>query len=78
MQVEDESLNTEPIQPSSPPTLDPSPCENIAMSEGPQMVVIAAGIFPDGFSSRVKPNVDSDEGPQHLVAVAAPFCSEPL
>ncbi len=61
----------EPNQPAVPPTLDPSPCENID-DEGPQMVLIAAGIFQMG-SPQSEAGRTSDEGPQHPVAVVRPF-----
>ncbi len=66
-----ETVGTEPIQPFSPSTFDPSPCQNIG-GEGPQMVVIAAGTFQMG-SPQSEAGRVSDEGPQHPVAVIHPF-----
>ncbi len=71
VRAQDESVGTEPIRPSSPPTLDPSPCE-IIDGEGPQMVVIAAGTFQIG-SPQSETGRASNEGPQHPVAVVRPF-----
>ena len=66
-----QSVGTEANRPSTPPTLDPSPCDNID-NQGPQMVVISAGTFQMG-SPQSEVGRTSNEGPQHLVAVVRPF-----
>ena len=66
-----QSVGTEANRPATPPTLDPSLCDNID-NQGPQMVMISAGTFQMG-SPQSEEGRSLDDGPQHPVAVMHPF-----